>query len=50
MLACESPASATFAVSGLVCFVILSKPLLRSEEPVPSEVEGIWESRAKLRR
>jgi len=29
--------------------VILSKPLLRREEPVPSEVEGIWASRAKCR-
>jgi hypothetical protein len=29
--------------------VILSKPLLRSEEPALSEVEGIWASRAKRR-
>jgi len=30
--------------------VILSKPRLRSEEPVLSEVEGIWAIRAQLRR
>jgi hypothetical protein len=36
-------------VVGQFEIVILSKPLLRSEEPALSEVEGIWASRAKRR-